>query len=87
MLSITDAAFSRLHDMLEKHPAEISARIICKGDRVRVRCGKRRPGDKVVEHNGRIVLLLDQSVTGRLEGRVLDIREGKNGAKLGLRRG
>ena len=86
MLTITDAAFSRLQDMLQRHPAQVAARLTRKGDRVRVCPGKQRPGDKVVEYDGRIVLLLDKSMAERLEGRILDVRKTEEGPKLGLRR-
>ncbi len=85
MLTITDAAFARLHDLLGAQPTEIAARITRKGDRIRVRRGKQRPGDQVVDHDGRVVLLFGESIAERLQNRVLDVRKTEAGPKLGLR--
>ena len=85
MLTITSAAYSRLHDMLSTQPAEIAARLSRKDDRTRVRRDKRRPGDKVVKHEGRVLLLMNKSMSQRLQDKVLDVRKTEDGPKLGLR--
>jgi len=71
--------------MLEELPAEIAARIVRKGDRMRVKRGKSRPGDKEVVHEGRVVLLLGKAMAKRLQSRILDVRKTEDGPKLGLR--
>jgi hypothetical protein len=86
LLTITTAAFSNLHNKLSNQPLEIAARLSRKDQRTRVRYGKQRPGDEVVEHEGRIVLFMDKSMSQRLQHRVLDVRNTTDGTKLGLRR-
>lgn len=85
MLTITNAAYSRLHELLSTQPAEIAARLLRKDDRTRVRRDKKRPGDKVVKHEGRVVLLMDNSMSQCLQDKVLDVRKTKDGPKFGLR--
>ncbi|MCC7336484.1 MAG: hypothetical protein IT422_15450 [Pirellulaceae bacterium] len=85
MLTITKAAYSQLHDRLSKQPPQIAARLSRKDDRTRVRYGKQRPGDEVVEHDGRIVLLMAKSISRMLQHKVLDVRQTADGPKLGLR--
>jgi hypothetical protein len=85
MLTITNAAFSNLRDKLSNQPLEIAARLSRKDQRTRVRYGKQRPGDEVVEHDGRVVLLMDKSISQRLQHKVLDVRKTTDGPKLGLR--
>jgi hypothetical protein len=75
MLTITNAAYSRLHELLSTQPAEIAARLLRKDDRTRVRRDKKRPGDKVVKHEGRVVLLMDKSMSQCLQDKVLDVRK------------
>ncbi len=86
MLTITTAAFFNLHDKLSNQPLEIAARLSRKDHRTRVRFGKQRPGDEVVEHDGRAVLFMDKSMSQRLQHKVLDVRKTTDGTKLGLRR-
>ncbi|MCA9161221.1 MAG: hypothetical protein KDA72_22980, partial [Planctomycetales bacterium] len=50
-----------------------------------VRYGKQRPGDEVVEHDGRVVLLMAKSISRMLQHKVLDVRQTADGPKLGLR--
>ncbi len=85
MLTITSAAYSRLHAMLSTQPVEFAARLSRKDDRTRVHRDKRRPGDKVVKHEGRVVLLMNKSMSQRLQDKVLDVRKTEDGPKLGLR--
>ena len=86
MLTVSDAAGARLTDLLSECPDKIAARMVSKGDRIRLRRGESRPGDKAVEHQGRVVLWLAKSLVERLNDRVLDVRNTGNGPKLGLRR-
>ena len=85
LLTITLAAFCNLHDKLSKQPPEIAARLSRKEERTRVRFGKQRPGDQVFEHEGRLVLFMDKSMSKRLQHKVLDVRNTTEGTKLGLR--
>ncbi|MEZ6075596.1 MAG: hypothetical protein R3C56_07950 [Pirellulaceae bacterium] len=85
MLTITKAAYSQLHDRLSNQPPQIAARLSRKDDRTRVRFGKQRPGDDVVEHDGRVVLLMAKSISRMFQHKVLDVRQTADGPKLGLR--
>ena len=86
MLVVSDAAYARLADLLSEYPDKIAARIVRKGNRMSLRRGQSRPGDKMIEHEGRVVLLLAKSLVDRLSDRVLDVRKTADGPKLGLRR-
>ena len=86
MLIVSDAAYARLTDLLSDCPDKIAARFVRKGDRIRLRRGELRPGDKIIKHEGRVVLLMAKSLVERLSDRVLDVRKTANGPKLGLRR-
>jgi Fe-S cluster assembly iron-binding protein IscA len=86
MLTVTPTARTRLSEMLEGRPDHVAARIVVGDGRMKLRPGTHRPGDEVLEHEGRAVLLLDEKIAERLEARTLDVRDTENGPKLRLRR-
>ena len=81
MLTVTDAASSRLADKLnERHVLEgVAVRVfITAEDEVDLRLDGQEPDDTTYEHDGRVVLLLNEEVSVELAGYVLDVSEQDN---------
>ncbi len=85
MLTVTDAAFKRLSKLMEKLSDGASVRIVRKDNRTKISRGNQRPGDTEVTHNDMVVLRFGEIVANRLKNKILDIRQTKNGPRLGLR--
>ena len=86
MLTISQPAYDRLSQILADRPQDVAARIFLEQGRARIRPGRRRPGDWVLVHNGRTVLLLDAQTARRLDERTLGIRQTADGPRLRLQR-
>lgn len=86
MITISRSAYDRLADMLAHLPADVGVRIYLRSGRARLRPGRERPGDEVVRHQGRTVLVFDRSTAQYIEQRSLDARATENGPRLRLRR-
>jgi len=86
MLTVTTTACTRLTQILDGRPDHVAARIVRRKGRLKLKSSKKRPGDEVFEHEGRTVLLLDESIAAHLKNRTLDTRNTKDGAKLRFRR-
>ncbi|MFQ5804820.1 MAG: hypothetical protein ACE5I3_00045 [Phycisphaerae bacterium] len=85
MLTVTEDAGARLAQMLtqENLPEEVAIRLVREGGGVGMQPDSERPGDATFEHNGRLVLLLDEQVSRLLANDTLDVE----GAKLTLKPG
>lgn len=83
MLAVTEAARTRLAQMLEQEgvPQEAAVRLVHDGDGVTLQSDAERPGDETFQYIGRTVLLLAAQVSELLAESTLDIA----GAKLTLR--
>ena len=86
MLEISPPAYDRLSDMLADRPQNVAARIVVLRGRARIRPGRHRQNDVVIEHDGRTVLLFDQQVAQHLNRRTLGTRSTKDGPRLQLQR-
>ncbi|MGD9854851.1 MAG: hypothetical protein AB7U20_07850 [Planctomycetaceae bacterium] len=86
MLTISRPAYERLSEMLADRPHEVAVRIFLHRGRARIRPGRQRQGDTVVEHDGRTVLLLDRKTVQHLDRRTLGIRDTDDGPRLKLQR-
>lgn len=86
MLTISQQAYERLSEILADRPADVAARIVLEQGRPRIRSSRRQPGDEVLTHNGRAVLLLDPQAARRLDERTLGIRQTADGPRLRLQR-
>ena len=86
MLTISQPAYDRLSQILADRPEDVAARIVLDQGRARIRPGRRRPGDSVLLHKGRAVLLLDAQTARRLDERTLGIRQTAEGPRLRLQR-
>ena len=85
MLTVTDAAFERLSNMMNKLSEGVSVRIVRQDDRTKITRGTQRPGDTELTHNEKVVLRFGDGVADRLMNKVLDVRQTQNGPRLGLR--
>ena len=85
MLTVTDAAFERLSNMMNKLSEGVSVRIVRQDDRTKITRGAQRPGDIELTHNEQVVLRFGDNVADRLMNKVLDVRQTQNGPRLGLR--
>lgn len=86
MLTISTPAYERLTEMLVDRPEDVAVRIVLREGKPRACSSRQRRGDKVIEHDGRTVLLLDRRVARRLNRRLLEVRETTNGPRLRLKR-
>lgn len=86
MLTISQPAYERLSEMLADRPEDVAVRLVLDQGRTRVRPGRRRQGDQILEHNGRTVLLLDERVARHLQERTIGIRQTAEGPRLRLQR-
>jgi Fe-S cluster assembly iron-binding protein IscA len=82
MLTLTEAAGARLVEILAQEglPAEVSIRLLPEEDGIGMQADHERPGDATIEHDGRVVLLLDEQMAQLLTNDTLDVE----GAKLAI---
>ncbi|MBI3968147.1 MAG: hypothetical protein HY329_21125 [Chloroflexi bacterium] len=75
MLTISDTALARLHELATEVCAPDEALRLALDDRGEIDfdVGTPRMADQVIEHNGRQVLLVDNSTAGILEEATLDV--------------
>ena len=75
MLFVTQAAYRFLGDMIDKsdQPQGTAVRIVARGERLGTAFDTPQAGDATVEDQGRVVLLLDASISDRLAERILDV--------------
>jgi Fe-S cluster assembly iron-binding protein IscA len=85
MLTVTDAAYSRLCEMLADYPDDVAVRIVRRDGHTKMRPGRVHSGDEVFEQKGRVLLLVDRKTAKHVENRSLDLRETDGGPRLRLR--
>jgi len=85
MLTVTEAAGARLAQILaqEDFPDEVAIRLVREERGIGMQPDSERPGDATFEHDGRLVLLLDEQTSQLLVDDTLDVE----GAKLTLKPG
>lgn len=83
MLTVTEAASAHLAEILTQagFPDDTAIRLVHEGGRIGMQPDNERPGDTTFEHNGRVVLVLDEQVAQLLADDQLDME----GARLTLR--
>jgi Fe-S cluster assembly iron-binding protein IscA len=83
MLTVTEAAGGHVGQILsqENFPEEVAIRLVYEGRGIGMQPDNERPGDATFEHDGRVVLLLDEQVSQLLANDTLDVE----GAKLTLK--
>jgi Fe-S cluster assembly iron-binding protein IscA len=89
MLTVTEAACTRLADKLAKKSADddVALRFVRNKEKQgwALQLDKACPSDVSFSHEGRIVLVLDQRSSQLLRNRLLEVRETDEGPKLRLR--
>ena len=83
MLTVTEAARTHLAQLLEQEglPEEVAIRFVAEEQGLAMQPDSQRDGDTAFEHEGRIVLLLDEELAQSLANHTLDAE----GAELSLR--
>jgi len=85
MLTVTDRAKELLKDILAPHrdDPDFGVRLIVKPHRqLGLVTSRKSPGDYVVEHEGLAVLLVEQELSGEVDGLTLDTKQTADGARL-----
>ena len=87
MLTITEAAYSRLADLIEKHESSgvVVLRIVAAEKELTLKGDKLRAGDKTFEYRGKPVLAVDQKVYLHLGEKTLDVERTGGKERLTLR--
>lgn len=86
MLTITDAAWSRLSELSAAHPDVTEWRLIRRDGRVKCRRAVRRDNDHTFQQSDGPVLLMSPGLADRLAQRTLDAPATRRGRRLRLRR-
>ena len=86
MLTLTEAAGAHLADILadEEYPDDIAVRFVCAESGHSLVLDSKKVGDSTLEHEGRTVLLLDQTAVELLDGETVDVKKTDTGGKLFL---
>ena len=84
MLTITEAAAAYLANKLDEEPAGEAVRFVFGLQGLEPQPSVVLPGDTTFEHQGRIVLVLDKTMSQMLEDKTLDVEETKDGSTLRL---
>jgi hypothetical protein len=88
MLNVTKSALDRLSDRLARRAAAeaVALRFTRHDGRWKLGQDMERPGDVKFTHQGRNVLLLDESAASAMANMTLDVRDTGAGPRLRLRR-
>lgn len=75
MLDVTEAARVYLKETLDQShaPDDAAVRIVAKGDRLATKIDTLHEGDLIVEDQGRLLLVIDPTLSERLSERTLDV--------------
>lgn len=84
MLSVTDTAAARLHQMADAGPEGKTLRLANEGERLEFQWDEQKPGDKTVAHEGTTVLVYNEQIAGLLQGRTMDVKQTEKGPALTL---
>ena len=87
MLTLTEAAGAHLADILADRecPDDIAVRFVCAESGHSLVLDNKKAGDSTLEHEGRTVLLLDQTAAELLDNETLDVKQTDRGGKLFLK--
>lgn len=86
MFNITDAAGTKLATILEEQscPEEMAIRLVQDNQGLALSIDTQKPGDQTYDHDGRTILLIDESTQELLGGTTLDVEESDDGGRLCL---
>ncbi len=84
MVTVTYTAVEHLAYKLSEHqvPDDVMLRIKLTKGGVEIQPDKRRPGDETFDHNGMVVLVLDQQTLQLLGNKTIDLMADDDGAHL-----
>ncbi len=84
MVTVTYTAAEHLAYKLSEHqvPDTVVLRIKLKKGRVEIQPDKIRPGDETFDHNGKVILVLDQQTSQLLGNKTIDLTTDDDGACL-----
>lgn len=87
MLTVTDSAAAHLATMIDQAeaPEASAARLVARPEGLQLALDQPREGDETIEHDGRTVLLVDQSTAEMLTGRTLDTEQTEQGTVLSVK--
>ncbi len=82
MLTVTEAAYVHLAEMLKRQeaPDNVAIRFVHEGERIALRPDSAHPDDITLQHEGRLVLLMGTDVSELLTEHRLEV----DGTKLAL---
>jgi hypothetical protein len=72
--------------LLSARPERAVLRIVDRDQRLRLRLGIVRPDDQTFEHDGRVVLAINEHLGKKLDRRRIELRETNDGPRLRLKR-
>ncbi|MBI4308575.1 MAG: hypothetical protein HY684_07210 [Chloroflexi bacterium] len=88
MLAVTDAAAKEMQSLLVKSgaPPEAALRLVPETNGLAFAVDVERPGDQVIGHQGKTVLLIAPNIQPYLEGILLDVRDTPEGPRFAASR-
>ncbi len=86
MVTVTYTAGEHMAYMLSEHqlPDDVVLRIKLTKGGVEIQPDKMRPGDETFDHNGKVVLVLDQQTSRLLGNKTIDLMTDDDGSHLTL---
>jgi Fe-S cluster assembly iron-binding protein IscA len=86
MLTVTENAKAHLHDLISQNSIgdKQAIRLVPRENGLGLAPDAEKPTDTAYDHNGRTVLVVDQSVAEQLADRTLDVKETSAGKQLSL---
>ncbi len=86
MVTITYTAAEHIAYTLSEHqvPDDVMLRIKLRKGGVEIQPDKMRPGDETFDHNGTVVLVLDQQTSQLLGNKTIDLMTDDDGSHLTL---
>ena len=84
MLTVTYAAGEHIAYMLSEHEVrdDVVLRIELTKGGIKMQPDKMRPGDETFDHNGKVVLVLDQQTSQLLGNKTIDLMTDDDGSHL-----
>lgn len=81
MLTMSDKAGAYLAQMIQEAEtsAEGCARLVRRGDALGLDFGQQENSDQAYEHDGKVVLVVEEPLAAELDGRTLDLEESPQG--------
>ncbi len=87
MVTVTYTAGEHMAYMLSEHQAgdDVVLRIRSANGGVEIQRDKVRPGDEIFDHNGKVVMVMDQQMSQLLNNMTIDLMTDDDGSRLILK--